>query len=470
MSAINLLSRHALWIACSFLGLFLVTVFLRPLLPIDETRYLTVAWEMFLRHDWLAPLTKNGEPYHHKPPLLFWLINAVWSVTGPSRWAATIPPVAMGLASVYLTIILAQRLFAQTEQIAYRVPYVLMGCLPFLVYSTMVMFDVTMTFFVLLTLLSLLSFAQTQRWRYVIAMALAMGLGVLTKGPVAYLYVIFPMLMGPVWQAAPFKRLNWYSGCLTAILLSILPVMLWLIPVLQESDSHFAFWLVWEQTAGRVTGNFNDAHVRPFFFYIPVVAILIMPWVFFPHFWKQGRLLRLFAQKEPGLRFILCWLIPVFISFSLISGKQPHYMVPLIPGLAIFMTFLLKDQNIVILRRVAAGSYIIFVLVHAVGSQTLLKNYDLMPIARYVQENIDQDWAYVKQYHGEVTFLARKETPIDVLVDGNEAQEWLAQHPGGLVIMRYKNKEDVAAFREIQSIPYRGKTLGIFKAKNIVQK
>ncbi|MBI2235329.1 MAG: glycosyltransferase family 39 protein, partial [Micavibrio aeruginosavorus] len=64
----------SLFVPLSFLGMFLAVVLLRPLLPIDETRYVTVAWEMFLRHDPLAPLTVNGTPYHHKPPLLFWLI------------------------------------------------------------------------------------------------------------------------------------------------------------------------------------------------------------------------------------------------------------------------------------------------------------------------------------------------------------------------------------------------------------
>ncbi|MDP1533672.1 MAG: dolichyl-phosphate-mannose--protein mannosyltransferase, partial [Rubrivivax sp.] len=44
----------------------------RPLSPIDETRYVGVAWEMWLRGDFLVPF-KNGEPYSHKPPLLFWM-------------------------------------------------------------------------------------------------------------------------------------------------------------------------------------------------------------------------------------------------------------------------------------------------------------------------------------------------------------------------------------------------------------
>ena len=67
-------------------GLWIVVmaaaILTRPLLPVDETRYLAVAWEMWLGGDYLVPHL-NGETYSHKPPLLFWLINLGWGVFGP---------------------------------------------------------------------------------------------------------------------------------------------------------------------------------------------------------------------------------------------------------------------------------------------------------------------------------------------------------------------------------------------------
>ena len=38
---------------------------------------------------------------------------------------------------------------------------------------------------------------------------------------------------------------------------------------------------------------------------------------------------------DNGLRFCMSWLLPVFIAFSLISGKRIHYLLPLIPGMAL---------------------------------------------------------------------------------------------------------------------------------------
>ncbi len=457
------LMRNTWWVPLSFIGVFILTISLRPLLPIDETRYLTVAWEMFLRHDWLAPLTMNGEPYHHKPPLLFWLINSVWSITGPSRWSATIPPVLAGLIDIYLAIALAQKLFKNNQVIAYRVPLIMIGCLPFLVYSSMVMFDVTLAAFVLGSLLGLIAFYETQKRRYVLLVALLLGLGVLTKGPVAYLYVIFPMIFGPLWQRGTCKASIWYASCFISVLLSIIPVLLWLVPVLHQSDSHFAFWLVWEQTAGRVTGNFNDAHVRPFWFYLPIVPLIMIPWIFFPRFWTEIKSLRDNRDDQWGIKFLLCWIVPVFISFSLISGKQPHYLVPLMPGLMILMAYTLRKVDIKVLQKTTAALFFLFVAAHFIGSQTFLKDYDLKPIAAFIEQNPKHSWAFNRKYHGEVSFLARREQPIDVVQERSDVLSWFEQHPDGFMIMRYKNRNEIADYDEVFSLPYRGKSLGVFR-------
>ena len=82
--------RVSFWaILAATAGLLMALVAMRPLLPIDETRYLSVAWEMWQSHDPLH-LTKNGELYTHKTPLLFAMINLVWFVTGvtnlPRAW------------------------------------------------------------------------------------------------------------------------------------------------------------------------------------------------------------------------------------------------------------------------------------------------------------------------------------------------------------------------------------------------
>lgn len=458
----NFLFLRALWIPAAFIILFLTAIVFRPLLPVDETRYLTVAWEMFLNQGWLEPLTLNFEPYHHKPPMLFWLINLSWAMFGVSQWAAVIPVVLASLTSVSLTAALGRRLLPPDG--ASRVPFFMIGSLPFLLYSTLILFDLTLTVFVLATLLCLLTYAERRSPAVILLMGLMLGFGVLTKGPAAYLHVIFPMVLGALW-VRDLRPLTWYGGCLLAVLISFIPVFIWLVPVLNATDNHFAFWLVWEQSAGRVTGNFSDSHPRPFYFYLPLLPLFFLPWIFFPGFWRGVKDVRKDILKNPSVRFLLCWAVPVFAAFSMISGKQPHYLVPLIPAAVIAAAGLLRDTPPKILAATVATMLAIFVTGHAIASRTVFTPYDLTPVTAYISEHPGRDLAFVRKYHGEVTFLARLDGPVANL-QMDAVDDWFKEHPNGMAIIRYRDAREVTKYRMLVDMPYTGRRLGIFVPKN----
>lgn len=439
--------------------LFIAAVLFRPLLPIDETRYMTVAWEMRLHDGWLSPLTLNFEPYHHKPPMLFWLINASWSIFGISRWTALIPVFLASLSVVFLTIGFVRKMMPEREFEPLKIAFLMLGSVPFLIYGTLVMFDLALTVFVLSSLLCLLGYAEKRQFRYMFLMGIFLGLGVLTKGPVAYLYVIFPMLLGPVWVHGFAKPVSWYGDSFAALFVSIFPVGLWLVPVLAQSDSQFAFWLVWEQTAGRVTGNFNAAHARPFYFYLPLLPVIFAPWIFFPNFWRSIKSL---SGNNSATRFLGCWLIPVFLSFCFISGKQPHYLLPLLPGVVFFLYVHMQNVSVGALRNTALVLISLIVIGQAAASALYFKNYDLTPIAAYIHENPSHPWAFVRNYHGEVGFLAKLETPIADR-QMHEIDDWFKENPDGWAIIRYKAEKDVLKYQKVFSQDYRGKKLGVFR-------
>src|SRR5690242_695605 len=91
-----------------FLILLPVALFL-PALPIDETRYLSVAWELRNSPSWLL-LHLNGELYSHKGPLLFWLINVAWTAAGLNVWIVRIGMLIVSLISLLLFERLVRRL------------------------------------------------------------------------------------------------------------------------------------------------------------------------------------------------------------------------------------------------------------------------------------------------------------------------------------------------------------------------
>ena len=84
----------------------------RPLMPVDETRYLSVAWEMWIHGNWLVPHL-NGAPYAHKPPMLFWLINVSWAVFGVNEFSARMIAPIFGALNLVMVFVLAGKLWPE---------------------------------------------------------------------------------------------------------------------------------------------------------------------------------------------------------------------------------------------------------------------------------------------------------------------------------------------------------------------
>jgi 4-amino-4-deoxy-L-arabinose transferase-like glycosyltransferase len=64
------------------------------------------------------------------------------------------------------------------------------------------------------------------------------------------------------------------------------------------------------------------------------LPLLLLPWLFFKPLWQGSKQLTL---DDYGVRFCIAWALPVFVMFSLVSGKRIHYLVPLIPALALLL-------------------------------------------------------------------------------------------------------------------------------------
>jgi hypothetical protein len=256
---------------------------------------------------------------------------------------------------------------------------------------------------------------------------------------------------------------RWFGGVGLALLVSALPVLMWLVPTLRQADGNFAFWLVWGQTAGRISGSFGDSHARPFYFYLPLLPVVAVPWLFFRSFWKGMA----DVEKEPwseGTRFLLWWLVPTFFCFCLISGKQPHYLVPLLPGAVLFMALCLRKVSTADMAQTLAVMVGILVVGQAIASPTFFKSYDLRPVAEIMRANPEADWAYVRNYHAEVGFLGSARKPLADVPMGNLAA-WFAAHPQGFAIVSYRNEQGITRYQKLIDMPYRDRRLRVVRLK-----
>jgi len=309
-----------------------ITLAWRVPLAIDETRYLTVAWEMFSTGDWVLPQL-NGTPYSHKPPLLFWLIALGWEAFGVSEWWPRLVPALAGLASWLVLWRLARRLWRQVEDVPALTVVVAGGTLVWALVGGMILFDLLLTLWVLVALLGLAR-AGDGDWRGWPLFGAGLGLALLTKGPVACLHVLPAALLGPWWStAARTDTRRWYAGLAGGLVLGGAVLAAWAVPALLSGGAAYMESVLWAQAAGRLSASF--AHDHPVWWYLPIVPVLVLPWMLW------GPALRALrdgaAPLEPGARFCLAWSVPAFVAFCLISGKQPHYLLPLLPAVALLV-------------------------------------------------------------------------------------------------------------------------------------
>jgi 4-amino-4-deoxy-L-arabinose transferase-like glycosyltransferase len=325
---VNRLWRYAPFLAWPLVAA--VALAFRVPIAIDETRYLTVAWEMFSGGDWLVPHL-NGEFYTHKPPLLFWLINAGWTVFGVNAWWPRLVPHLAVLAAWGVLWRLARRLWPQIEDVA---PFAVIfggGTLLWSLTGSMIMFDMLLALWVLVGMLGLAQAGDGEARGWLLFGA-GLGLGILTKGPVALLHLLLPALLGPWWsdRARQAPR-NWYLGLLAGFALGALVALAWVVPAALAGGAEYREMILWKQTADRVTSSF--AHREPFWWYLPVLPLLCLPWILWRPLWDARR--NLAGLADAGTRFCLAWAVPVFLAFCAISGKQPQYLLPLTPALAL---------------------------------------------------------------------------------------------------------------------------------------
>lgn len=317
-----------------------VAIFQHGPMPMYSTRTLSVAWEMWLHHSILVPYL-NDLPYSDKPPLLLWLIQSGWAVAGVNDVWPRLLEVMLGAVQLVLAWRLARTLFPQDRRIAHAAAWMLLAFTYGFLFGLQVMYEVLLADCVLAALLCLAPAAHGKAPRFG-GFLLALSLGLLTKGPVLLLHVGLPWLLGPLWSGwARRERRQWY-GCGGLSLLAACAVLLaWALPAAWIGGEAYRRRLLVHQTAGRVVDAF--AHAHPFWWYLPLLPALVFPFTLWPRLWAA--LLRWRRPLDPGVRFLLAWLLPVLLGFSLISGKQAYYLLPEFGGMAMLMAVALERAH-----------------------------------------------------------------------------------------------------------------------------
>jgi 4-amino-4-deoxy-L-arabinose transferase-like glycosyltransferase len=306
----------------------------------DEPRALEIAEELRSGEHGAAGLVVlhlNGEPYTQKPPLYYWLAALAGAPEGRvTEWAARLPSALAGIGAVALVLLLGTRMLGGGAGALGAA--ILLTSWEFAYLARRVQFDVLLTFFELAALGSFwwLDRGMGNARRHQLTLHAALGLAVLTKGPVGFLIPALTIAAYLLWERRPRDLLRAFP--LWGLALSLGPGLVWLFAAMQLAPAGWGADAVGENVIGRFFSG--TSKVRPFWYYLWSFPLHFLPWTLaWPVVWLVGRR-SIFAgagdaSAARAWRFLLASVAVSLVFFSISAGKRSLYLLPAYPALAL---------------------------------------------------------------------------------------------------------------------------------------
>ncbi len=295
----------------------------------DEGRNAEKAREILLLGDWVTPY-ENFMPTLDKPMFFYWLVAFSFKLFGLSEWAARLPSALAALGCIVLVYRFARDQWGKWE--ALWSALILATSLEFALLSRFVIFDMTLAFFISLSLFSFFAAAETDDSRarkiHCLVMYAAAALGTLVKGPIAAvvpgMILFFYLLLTRKWFL--LRRLYIFPGTIVYFFL-VAPWYAWA----EFRNPGYLRYFLWEEHVVRyLTPHFGRSH--GWYYYFLVLAGGFLPWTFFipmvvKHLWK--------LKPTNTNLFLILWTVLPFAFFSASDAKLPHYILPIYPPIAL---------------------------------------------------------------------------------------------------------------------------------------
>ena len=344
------MSRHVLVL----IGLCALTFFVGlgrpPITDSDEAFYAESAREMVESGDWITPHF-NYVPRFEKPILYYWLAAGAYLVAGVGEASARFPSALAGLGLTLLTFAGARRWFdGSTGVLAGVVTATSFG---YVMMSRQALPDLPLAFLITLTTWAALVAwlddpaevggrvrgTGERRWWLVVAAAAGAG-AFLTKGPVGIAIpalIVLPLLGGEVWSGRSTWRVRGSDVAIALLVFLVLATPWFLSMTLVHGVGYLDRFFIEENLERFATTRYNDP--RPLWYYLPIVFGGMLPWSPFMLLWLPaiggfvGRQRRIPTAE---LRLIW-WALAPLLLFTVSTGKQPRYILPILPPLAILL-------------------------------------------------------------------------------------------------------------------------------------
>ena len=318
--------------------LFFAFLGIRDLWDIDEGMHAAIAQTMLLSGDWVTPIF-NGEAFFDKPVLFNWLNAISFKAFGFTEFAARLPAALTGLGCVILVWQLGRQLYG--EWVGFLAGLILATSLEFMILSRVVQYDIPFTFFVTLTLFCFASalIDESNRRFYFLGFYAAAALAVLTKGPIG---VILPGTVVVIYLISTRRfGLLKEMQILPGIAIFFIVVTPWFVLMERANDGYLEYFIL-KQHLGNFLGGegaMKPRHPEPFYYYVPILLAGLLPWSsILPQSITRG-----WQSKNDMSRFLVIWIVAIFVFFSAATSKLSTYLLPVFPACALLMACYLSE-------------------------------------------------------------------------------------------------------------------------------
>ncbi len=305
----------------------------------DEVRYANAYENMVTHGNWMV-LALNGQPYPDKPPVYFWFLWLLDTITPAD------PPTVffLGAALSGLFFLMASYVLART--LGYNRTVSLAGILillsTFLLAALFHYSRMDLMFAALIVLSHACfykAFTSDEQGRYPVYAFLLAGVATLVKGPLGFIFPLLTCAIFLLWKGQFRRFLTRQMGL--GLLAMVALLLVWITGVvLAEGVSFFIDTVLGKHVIQRATKTFH--HREPFYYYIIAFPLAWLPWTLFTvvtpvkkafslAHWKD-----LWANRHQAGPHAFLWIMfgAAFVFLSSLSGKVLIYILPLFPPLA----------------------------------------------------------------------------------------------------------------------------------------
>ncbi len=314
----RLSASHLLFLFAAVLLGFWSNLWAVPLFDLDEGAFSQATREMLASGQWLTT-TLNGEPRYDKPILIYWAQSLSVSLFGDDELGFRFPS---ALCATAWTFVVFRATFLLTD--SRNAALLAAGAVALSVMSSVIghsaIADAMLNLWIALAMLGIYQhWLEPTRGR-LLRIYLWMGLGFLTKGPIA---VALPVIVSAVFYLLQRQPLRWLQAVFDPYgwLVFLAVVALWMAPLAMTGQTDFFFHFLFEHNLTRY-GSTLQGHGGKLWYYLAALPLIVLPFTAL----LPGVFARL-RRPDPLDSFLLLWFGFVFLFFSFSGTQLPHYLL-----------------------------------------------------------------------------------------------------------------------------------------------